>query len=235
MKRNRSASRASGPERSSAFAAADTSARERNRLRHEERAKEHLTEAGGPQVGRHVVGPVLAGVQIEDQLLLREARDMTEEGSPVARVIDRAEDSRRGNRTRRDVLVEVADLDRSAVAESPPGLRDHLGRRVDTAVAEAPRDEQLAETGVPACEVEHLVAWLETRPERRDEIRPMREIGRCIGVRLLRPVAGLPGVLVALGAHRARRRSGCLRTKRAIPRACQSVCRERKRLSMTAA
>ena len=50
-----------------------------------------------------------------------------------------------------------------------------------------------------------------------------------MGVRVLPlgPLLRLADVLVLL-AHRASRRSGCLRTNRAIPRACQSVCRERK-------
>ena len=57
-----------------------------------------------------------------------------------------------------------------------------------------------------------------------------------------REVAGVPSALLesaylcpAPRAHSARRRSGCLRTKRRMLRQCHSVCRVRKRRSETAA
>ena len=95
--------------------------------------------------------------------------------------------------------------------------------------------QRLAEAAVAAREVEHLVARLEVRPERHDQLSAMRQVCRDIGVGALRPVGRLARVLAALVRHNASRRSGCLRTNRAIPRACQSVCRERNRWSITAA
>src|SRR5512145_186072 len=125
---------------------------------------------------------------------------MREERETVARVVDRAKDGRRGNRGRWNVLVEVADLDRCSPAEATRGLGHHLGRRVDSAITEAARHEKLPEAGIAAGEIEYLVAGLECRPERCDEVCPMREIRGGVGVRLLRPLAGPMCVLSFLGA-----------------------------------
>ncbi len=97
-------------------------------------------EAGGAQVAEHVVEPVLTRIQVEDELLLGEGRDVPEERSPVLRVVDRAEDRRRRDWGWRHVLVQVAELDRSAIAEPPLGRLDHLRRGVDAAVAKAARE-----------------------------------------------------------------------------------------------
>ena len=102
-------------------------------------------------------------------------------------------------------------------------------------VPEPARDQRLAEAAIAAGEIEHLVAGFEVRPERHDQIGAMREVRRDIGIGALRPIGRLARVLAALVRHSASKRSGCLRTNRAIPRACQSVCRERKRWSITAA
>ncbi len=180
----------------------------------------------------NVVEPVQARVQVEDELL-RERRDVPEERAPVPRVVDRAEDGRRGDGRGRDVLVQVACFDDGAIAESALRRLDHLRGRVDSAVAKAARDQQRPEASVPAGEVEHLIPRHELGPEADDELGTMREIGCRVSVRALRPVLRLPRVLVVL--HRASRRSGCLRTKRAIPRACQRVWREMNPRSITAA
>src|SRR5262249_58012291 len=108
-------------------------------------------------------------------------------------------------------------------------------RRVDTAIAQSASEQRLAEAAVSAGEIEDVVARLELPPERDDQVRAVGEVRADVGVRPLGPVGRLPCVLVLLGGHSASRRSGCFRTKRAIPRACQSVCRERNRWSITAA
>ena len=223
MKRARSASRASGPLPSSALAAASTGLGQRDGLGDEERAQLDRREPCGAQVGEHVVDAVLPWVQVEHELRGRVLVRVGEEGAAVARVVDRAEDRRRGDRARRDVVVEVALVDGSGFTESRARRADHLRGRVDPAIAEAAREQRLTQAAVPAGEVEHLVAGREGRPERDDQVGAMGEVRRDVRVGALRPVRRLARVLTALVAHSARSRSGCLRTKRAIPRACQSV------------
>ena len=190
-------------------------------------------EAGCAQVVEHVVEPVLARVQVEDELLLGEGCDVLEERAPVARVVDRAEDRRRGDGRRRDVVVQVAELDRSAIAESCLAASTISGGRVDSAVAKATREQQLSEAAVAAGEVEYLVARHELGPSADDEIGAVREVAS--PRRRRRAPSSPPPARVLVVLHSASRRSGCLRTKRAIPRACQSVCRERNLRSITAA
>ena len=62
---------------------------------------------GPAQVPLHVRQPVLAWVQVEDQLPLRVRSDAGEEGRPVARVVDGAEAGRCGHPFWGLVLVEV--------------------------------------------------------------------------------------------------------------------------------
>ncbi len=234
MKRKRRASRASGPRALERGREGCDRPRQRHRLRDEERAELDAAEACRAQVVEHVVERVLPRVQVEHELPLRVPGRVSEERPAVARVVDRSEDGRRGHRAGREVVVQVADLDRCAVAEPPSRLVRHLRRRVDAAVAEAPLEQEVAEAAVAAGEVEHLVARLEPGAESDDQVRAVGEVGASVGVRTVGPRIGLPRVLLAL-AHNASSRSGCLRTNRAIPRACQSVCRDRNRLSMTAA
>ena len=157
------------------------------------------------------------------------ATHVLEERAPVPRVVDRAEDGRRRDRLRRHVLVQVAEVDLGSAAEPASRRVDHLGGGVDAAVAKAAREQRVAEAAVAAGEVEHLVSGPERRPNRRDQLGAVREIGADVRVGAVRPVLRLARVLVAKVTHKARSRSGCLRTKRAIPRACQRVWRERNR------
>ena len=158
---------------------------------------------------------------------------MAEEGGAVARVVDRAEHAGRGDRRRRGELVQVAELGGDAVA---PRLLDHLRARVDPEVFEA--REERGERAVTTGEVEHAVAGLEPRPERDDELGAVAQVGGGVGV-LATPALGAGGVLrldpFGVLHRNVSNRSGCLRRKRSIARACQIVCRERKVWSITAA
>ncbi len=202
---------------------------QRHRLRNEERLHHDGAEARGMEVGDHIVDAVLAWVEIEDELALRERAHVLEEPAAVPRVVDRAEDGRRRDRMRRHVVVEVAEIDIGSSAESPARRVDHLRGGVDTPVGQAASDESVPEPAVAAGEVEHDIAGHQARAERGDQLGSVLEVGRDVGVGALRPVRRLACVLPALVGHSARSRSGCLRTKRAMPRACQSVWRERKR------
>ena len=66
-----------------------------SRLRDEERPQLDAPEARGPEIRRHVLHAELPWVEVEDELLLREARDAREERGAVLGVVDRAEDRRR--------------------------------------------------------------------------------------------------------------------------------------------
>ena len=139
-----------------------------------------------------------------------------------SRVVDRAEDGRRGHRRRRRIVVQVARLDGRALSEAPAGRVDHRRLGVDAAVAKTAVDEERAEAAVPAGEVEHLVAVRERGAERHDQLRAMREICSRVGVLGVGPAGRLVRVLVGL-AHNRASVSGWARTKRPMLRACHSV------------
>ena len=85
-------------------------------------------------------------------------------------------------------------------------------------------------------EIEHVVPARQRAAERRDQFGAVVEVGGGVRVRGVRPARGLLRVLAGLrllGAHRRPRASGCLRTKRAMPRACQRVWRDANRRSIT--
>ena len=101
-------------------------------------------------------------------------------------------------------------------------------------------EEKRAEAAVAAREVEHLVALFQARPERDDDVgAPCR--GSCAesAYSLVGPARRLAAVLVELAGSAVTARaavSGMLADEAEPCRAqCQSVCRERKRLSITAA
>ena len=171
----------------------------------------------------------------EQKAIQAKFRKRVEERNAVARVVDRAEHRRRGHALGRRVVVEVALGDDRPVAEPTTCRIDHLRCRVDAPVPKPASDKGLPQAAVTAGEIQHLVAGRERSPERDDQLRSVVEVGADVRIGLLRPVPGPTSVLVVLRRHSASSRSGCLRTKRAIPRACQSVCRERKRRSITAA
>ena len=141
------------------------------------------------EIGEDVVERVLARVQVEDELLPRVGRGVLEERAAVARVVDRAKDGRRGDRVRRDVVVQIADVERRQLAEAPRARGDHLrgrGRHRDSearARAVARRDRRRRRR--------------DRAPRRRarargpsvdDELGPVLEIGGGVGVRVLGPV-----------------------------------------------
>ena len=208
---------------------------QRHGLRDEERSQLDRREAGCPEILDDVVDAVLPRVEVEDHLLVRVLSRAAEEHRAITRVVDGAEDGRRRDRARRLVVVEVADVDFGAAGESHARGLHHLLREVDASVAEPAREQRLSQPAVAAREIEHLVPRFQPRSERRDQRGAMGEIRGDVRVRVFRPVRRLPRVLVLLRAHSASRRSGCLRTKRAIPRACHSVWRDRNRSSITAA
>ena len=160
-----------------------------------------------------------------------------EERGAVARVVDRAKDGRRRDRLRRRVVVEVAELDRRARSRAGARPPSTISGVESTPRYRSPRaSSALPEAAVAAGEVEHLVARRRGAARaRRSARRGARGTPSTSAYCALRPVRRLARVLRRLVRHSASRRSGCLRTNRAIPRACQSVWRERNRRSMTAA
>src|SRR5438270_1201912 len=203
----------------------------RARLRDEEGPQLEPVEAGRAEVVPHLAQVVLTRVQVEDELLLGVARDAPEELAAVAGVVDRAETGRGRNRLGRLELVQVAELDPRAARSR---RAHHRLARVDAEVLERPQESR--EPGVAAREVEDAVAGDEVRAERDDQFGAVAEVRRRVRVLLLAPPLGGARVLGARVPHRrASRRSGCLRRKRAIARACQIVWRVRNRRSITAA
>jgi RNA 3'-terminal phosphate cyclase len=77
-------------------------------LRDEKRTKRDVSEACGTKVGEHVIHPVLARVQVEHELLLRERGHVPEERPAVSRVVDRAKHRGGTDWSRRNELVQVA-------------------------------------------------------------------------------------------------------------------------------
>ena len=201
MNRRRSARLPTGV-RSSCDDEANRHVRQVLRLGHEERPHHDASESGPLELGDDLVDPVLARVEVEHELLLRERAGTREERRTVARVVDRAEHRGRSDRRGRDVRVELPHLDVGGVAELRGGRLDHRRLGVDAAVAKAAREEVRPEPAVPARQVEHLVARLERDTERRDELRAVREIRVRRGVLLLRPAGRLARVLPRLVAHR---------------------------------
>src|SRR4029079_2359834 len=136
----------------------DRRPREALRLRDEEGAQYDEAEARLLELGNDLASRVLARVQVEDELPLREAGHASEERRTVVRVVDRAKDRRRRDGRLRHERVEVADPDRRAVAEPPTGRIDHRRLGVDPRVREAAREQVLPEAAVAAGEVEHFVS-----------------------------------------------------------------------------
>ncbi len=205
---------------------ADRGAREPTGLRDEERPQLDAREARAEELRHDVVHPVLARVEVEHELALREPRHPREERATVARVVDRPEDRGGRDRPGRLVEVQVALCDRGRVAEPPPRGLDHRRLCVDSGVAQSALEEERPEPAVAAGEVEHLVARVERDAERRDQLGAVREVGARVRVLGIRPIGGLARVLVGLAPGRAHSRasvSGCSRTKRAMLRACQTV------------
>ncbi len=157
---------------------------------------------------------------------------MIEQDAAIARVVDSPKARRAGDRGGRPKVVEVGERDLGAVTDAAPRGIDHGLGKVDADVAEPAGEQRLRKTRVAAGEIEHGVTRLELRPERRDQLGPVLEVARRVGVCLLGPPLGLR--IVLLGAHQALRRSGCLRTKRRMPRQCQSVRLVKKLLSVAA-
>ena len=205
---------------------ADRGARQPAGLRDEERPQLDAREARAEELGHDVVHPVLARVEVEHELALREPRHPCEERATVARVVDRPEDRGGRDRPGRLVEVQVALCDRGRVAEPAPRGLDHRRLCVDSGVAQSALEEERPEPAVAAGEVEHLVARVERDAERRDQLGAVREVGPRVRVLGIRPIGGLARVLVGLAPGRAHSRasvSGCSRTKRAMLRACQTV------------
>src|SRR5581483_7656496 len=202
----------------------------RPRLRDEEGSRLQSVEAGRLEVGAHVNEPVLARVEVEDELAGRVAGDALEQRAAIGRVVDGAKDRRRLDGTRRDVRVEIG-IDDLAPAFTP--RVNHLLVRVHADVALF--RQELGEPPVAAREIEDGVARTKLGPEGAHQLRATREIRVRVRVRGVAPLARLRPVLLPRRHRSARSRSGCLRRKRSIARACQRVWRVRKRLSMTAA
>ena len=217
---------------------ADRRPRQPLRLRDEERPQRDAGEAGRPQLGDDLLDRVLPRIEVEDELALGEPRDAPEERRAVVGVVDRPEHGRGGDGPLGRERVQVALDELRPRAEATLRRLDHRRLGVDAEVAQAAPDQVLTEPAVAAGEVEDLVPRRERDPERRHELRPVGQVGGAVGVLGVRPPGRLAGVLVGLRvplAHTRRRVSGCRRTKRAMLRACQSVCRERKRRSLTCA
>src|SRR4029078_6942718 len=102
-------------------------------------------------------------------------------------------------------------------------------------VRERESEQMLPEATVATGEVEHLVSRAQRSTERRDQLGAVVEVGARVRVVGVRPVLVLARVLVFLGRHSRASVSGCLRTKRAMLRACQRELRETNRLSVTCA
>ena len=227
MNRARNASRARGPVRSAAFSRPTARPGSRRVCGTKNGRSSTRTKPAAEELGHDVVHPVLARVEVEHELALREPRHPCEERATVARVVDRPED--RGRRDRPGGLVEVqvvALCDRGRVAEPTPRGLDHRRLCVDSGVAQSTLEEERPEPAVAAGEVEHLVARVERDAERRDQLGAVREVGPRVRVLGIRPIGGLARVLVGLAPGRAHSRasvSGCSRTKRAMLRACQTV------------
>ena len=218
-----------------AFQQRDADARQTPCLRHEERAQDDPREAGLAQLREDLADCVLPRIEVEHELPLGEACNAGEERRPVVGVVDGAEQGRRRDRLRWRVGVEVALLDHRPGAEARARGLHHRRLGVDAAVAQPAREQMLAEAPVATREIEHLVARVELDSERGDQVGPVVQIRAAVGVLRVRPSGGLAGVLTGfLGvvAHRRASVSGCLRTKRPMLRACQSVWRDRNRRSV---
>src|SRR5262249_11806890 len=105
--------------------------RKREALRRKERPQVEPVEARSVEIGTNVLDAILPRVQVEDELLVRVTGDQPEEGLPIARVVDRAEARRRGDRLGRLVLVEIGQ---DNVTAAPTRRLDLLRARVDAAV-----------------------------------------------------------------------------------------------------
>src|SRR5207302_8011582 len=127
---------------------------EGTRLRDEEGPQVEAVEARGAEIRLHAVEWVLARVEVEDELSLGEPTDSAEEFEAVAGVVNGAETGRRGDRTGRAVLVQVAGHRLRAAGQAPVGRRHHLLAEIDAEVAQSVREERLCEPGVAAGEVE---------------------------------------------------------------------------------
>src|SRR5207244_1402961 len=130
---------------------------------------------------------VLARIQVEDELLLREAGDAAEERLAVTRVVERAEERRRGDPGGGGEAVDLTKLDRSTSSEALLCRRDHGGARVYAEIPEAVRKQELGEPAVAAGEIEHRVAGLERRAERAHQLPAVGEIPGRIGISLVTP------------------------------------------------
>ena len=89
-------------------------------------------EAGGSKLLTDVPDPVLARIQVEDELARGVLADAPEKGGAVRRVVDRPEARGRGDGRRRNVVVQIAEDDFASV---PPGCLHHLRARIDAEVA----------------------------------------------------------------------------------------------------
>ena len=192
------------------------------RLRDEEGPQHDAAEARLLQLGDDVGDAVLAGVQVEHQLPLGEAGDAGEERRAVVRVVDRTEDGRRRHGRAGHEDVQVSDPHRGPIAQSAPRRVDHGRLGVDARVPQAARKQVLAEAAVAACEVEHLVTRPERGAERRDQLGAVLEVRPRVRVLGVRPRRRLARVLVVLRRHSRASVSGCLRTKRAMPRGARA-------------
>ncbi len=122
-------------------------------LRNEERSNGEPVEARGAQVGANLREPVLARVQVEDELRLGVAGDPREQRAPVPGVVDRPEDRRRLHRLLRLEVVQIRLHDVTA-ASTCGG--DHLRARVDAEVAIL--RQEVAEAAVAAREIDDGIA-----------------------------------------------------------------------------
>ena len=175
------------------------------------------------------------GVQVEDELSLREPGHTGEERGAVAATTVFRAIYYAGDRPAGVVVVQVAQLDGGTVPEPAPGGVHHRGLGVHAGVAQPAVEQEGADPPVAAREVEHLVPRLERDAEGRDQLRAVVEV--CVRIRVLGigPPFGLAGVLIRLVAHKRASVSGCRRTNRAMLRACHHVWREPNPLSVTCA
>ena len=166
---------------------------------------------------------------------LRVAGDAAEEGEPVLGIAERAQADRRvDGLCRRDRPRSVATTNAQSGME-PPGRLDHLRAqsRHRCTRAHAPRSGSAM---IPSPQPRSTTVAPRSSRGPSSTIRPgaAGRVAGGVGVLALREAVGERVVLLLRSAHRARSLSGCLRTKRRIPRQCHSVLRVSSRRSVTA-